>query len=202
MKTSAIIATKDYGKYLPKALESLLQQSCEIIVVNDGSTDNTAEILKDYPVKVITTDGVGLATACNLGISEASGEYIIRVDADDWVAPDLIEQEQRVMEETGCDAVWCDYIRVDGDYHEYVRNNVLKHAGGVLFRKSCWEALGGYNETLEYQESFDFWIRFKKLFHVEHLAKPMYFYRKHDESMSTNVEAREAARKMILAWHC
>ncbi|HDI13154.1 MAG TPA: glycosyltransferase family 2 protein, partial [Hadesarchaea archaeon] len=78
-KVSIIITAHNYGKYLEQCLESALNQNYddyEVIVVNDGSTDNTAEILRKYEdrVKVINLPGLGLAAACNRGIAAASGE--------------------------------------------------------------------------------------------------------------------------------
>jgi len=195
-----LVVHPKYLSLLPIALKSLKEQTypnLETIVVANGTKDVKADIY---------CDGT-LAHACNQGIKAATGEYIIRIDADDWIEPNLVEVEVGYFDRhPGIDAVWCDYWKSyeeKGDgysvHHlEHLPNDDLEHACGVMYRKDCWEVLGGYNETLEYQESFDFWLRFRKQFRVSRLALPLYFYRQHDGSMSSNLREREEARTRIL----
>jgi len=95
-KISVIVPVYNTAKYLRQCLESLVNQTfsdIEIICVNDGSTDNSAKILEEYPqIKVITQENKGLSEARNTGIKIAKGEYIGFVDSDDWVDLDFFEK--------------------------------------------------------------------------------------------------------------
>ena len=92
-KVSIIVPVYNIEKYLAKCLDSLINQTLEdieIICVNDGSTDNSAEILNEYAqkdcrIKIINQDNAGLSAARNTGINAANGEYIGYVDSDDWI---------------------------------------------------------------------------------------------------------------------
>src|SRR5258708_15666443 len=92
---SIIIPSFNHGQYLLDALKSIWLQSyktVEIIVVDDGSTDNTGDILKEYPqVKYIYQNNQGLSAARNTGIKNSSGEFLIFLDADDWLLPGSID---------------------------------------------------------------------------------------------------------------
>ena len=99
MKVSIVIAVKNGEKFISKAIRSCLEQSIskhdyEIIVVNDGSTDNTRYILDSFgqQIKVITLKrNMGLPYACNVGIKQANGQFVMRVDSDDYVHEDILK---------------------------------------------------------------------------------------------------------------
>ena len=105
---SIVIASYNQQEYLPDAIESCLSQTMrpyEIIVVNDGSTDNSLEIASKYPVKVVNQVNKGLASARNTGIMHAHGEYILFLDADDILDSICIEKMEHVIKETGADII-------------------------------------------------------------------------------------------------
>ena len=97
---SVIIPTYNNGKFLDKCIESILSQTyCEfeLLIINDGSTDNTIDILKYYGqkdkrIKLFNIENNGVSFARNLGISKAKGEYICFIDSDDWVEKDYLSQ--------------------------------------------------------------------------------------------------------------
>jgi len=218
-KVSIIITTHNYGKYLKQCLESALNQrydNYEIVVVNDGSTDNTAEILEHYQevhrdkFKVITLDGVGLAKACNIGVRSSSGKYVVRCDADDYFDENLLFIEANILDkDKTIHMVFPDYYRVNkyGEIIDYCRklkvNAEVKLldrsplAAGAMFRRKCFDVIGGYNEELRYQEDYDFWIRFIDKFNVYNVNLPLMYYRQHGTSMSTNYDARMEARRYV-----
>ncbi|MFC1590155.1 glycosyltransferase [Candidatus Omnitrophota bacterium] len=214
-KISIIITAHNYGKYIAQCIDSALKQNYpefEVIVVNDGSTDNTAEILASYrdTIQVITLAGVGLAGACNAGIRSSSGEYIIRLDADDYFDENILMVEANILKgNPGVHMVYPDYYRINqhGEIVEHVRlpkvNDEVKLldrsplAAGALFRRRCYDEIGGYNEELRYQEDYDFWIRFIDKFSVYNVNLPLMYYRRHDVNMSGNFEERMKARQYV-----
>lgn len=110
MKVSVVIPAYNQAEFLPDAIESALSQTlypddCEVIVVNDGSTDATAEIVKNYPVKAVHQVNKGLASARNTGIMNATGEYILPLDADDLLEDNCAEKLYGIAEQTKADVV-------------------------------------------------------------------------------------------------
>ncbi|MBL7070820.1 MAG: glycosyltransferase [Candidatus Omnitrophica bacterium] len=219
IKVSVIITARNYGQYLSQCIDSVLSQKYtfyEIIAVNDGSTDNTAEILEGYRakhpdrIKVITLAGAGLAKACNAGIRNSSGEYIIRLDADDYFDENILLVEANILDNNpDVHLVYTDYYRIDkhggiidsyrlpkvNDEVELLDRSPL--AGGAMFRRECYEAIGGYSEELRYQEDYDFWIRFIDRFKVYNVNLPLMYYRRHSASMSNNFDERMKARQYV-----
>ena len=104
------ISSYNQGEYLPDAIESALAQTvpCEVIVVDDGSTDNSLEIARKYPVKVISQVNKGLSSVRNTGIMNTrddDDDYLLFLDADDILLPNAIEKIEKVIEETNADIV-------------------------------------------------------------------------------------------------
>jgi glycosyltransferase involved in cell wall biosynthesis len=216
-KVSIIITCHNYGRFLPKAIDSVISQTFDdwqVIVVNDGSTDNSAEVASRYEanekISVLTLDGIGLAKAANRGIAASSGEYVIRLDADDYFDENILHVLTNILDrhpEYGM--VYPDYYRVSkyGEIIDQVRqpkvNDEVKLldrsalAAGALYRRSCYDTLGGYCEELQYQEDYDFWIRFIENFLVYNVQLPLMYYRQHGASMSTNTEKRMEARRYV-----
>lgn len=218
-KVSIIITAHNYAEYLERCLESALEQTYddyEVVAVDDGSTDETPRILDefaaDYPekLKTIRLGGEGLPAASNAGIKAADGEYIIRLDADDFFDENIITVEAEYLDSNpGVDLVYPDYYTIDGsgEIIDHVRNmrvgdevkllNRSPLAAGAMYRKSAWEAIGGYTEDLNYQEDYDFWIRFINGFTVRNVNLPLMYYRQHDDNMSDNLHGRLNARRRV-----
>ncbi len=217
ISVSIIITAHNYAKFLPRALDSALAQSYEdfeVIVVNDGSTDDTEAVLVGYAddarLKVITLDGVGLATASNRGIAASNGEYIVRLDADDWFDENLVLVLAGYLDRNpDVGLVFCDYFTVDvhGEMIQAVRRAKTNDevelldrpclAAGAMYRRSCFDEIGGYNETIRFQEDYDFWIKFIEKFQVHNVSLPLMYYRQHGASMSTNRDARMRVRREV-----
>jgi len=115
---SVIIPVYNAEKYLSKCIESIINQTyknIEIILINDGSTDNSSNICdayisKDNRIKVIHKQNEGVSTARNLGIEEAKGEYISFVDSDDWLVPDAYERIMHCISKYNVDVVMFEYF--------------------------------------------------------------------------------------------
>lgn len=94
-KFSIIIPVYNVEKYIKKCIDSIMNQSFkdfEVIVVNDGTPDNSIELIKDYPIKIINQKNQGISVARNNGVKHAQGEYIIFIDSDDWIEKDLLKE--------------------------------------------------------------------------------------------------------------
>lgn len=112
---SIIVPVYNVEPYLRKCLDSILGQTyrdLEILIIDDGSTDGSGEICDEYAgkddrIKVFHTENKGLSAARNLGLDNATGDWIGFVDSDDWIEPDMYEVLLRKAEETGADVVEC-----------------------------------------------------------------------------------------------
>ena len=209
VKVSIVIPCYNHGKFVDEAVQSCLNQTyknIEIIIVNDGSTDEfTNSLLNNYQkekTKVITTHNQGLAMARNTAIAVASGEYILPLDADDKIAPTYIEKAVEILnKKDNIGIVYCNaefFGREVGnwDLPEYKFPDILNKNCifcSALFRKSDWEAVGGYKKEMVYGwEDYEFWLSLiEKGRKVYKIPEVLFFYRRHDVSMSKKVDADE-----------
>lgn len=130
-KVSIIVPIYNSEKFLKKCLDSLINQTyknIEIVCVNDGSKDNSLEILKDYKSKdnrvvVIDKENEGVSIARNTGIQKATGEYITFVDSDDWVDEDFIEKLYTALKEQNVEVVRGNFYKNSNyETHDFVGN--------------------------------------------------------------------------------
>lgn len=194
MKYSVVIANYNYGHYLVEAIESALKVSHDVIVVDDGSTDNSLEILRPYMKKckvLIDARNKGVAAARNWGINRAQNEYIICLDADDTLNPEIKD----IIPTTDIVAI--------GVQHFEGRNDIVLPPENITlemllqdnrmpvsspFSKEIWRKVGGFKEDLEGYEDWKFWIDCLKLgATISSVRKPLLNYRIH--AGSRNVEA-------------
>lgn len=113
---SIIIPIFNVEKYLQRCLDSVIGQTyerLEIILINDGSTDNCEKIMKDYAkndlrIKCIMKSNGGLSSARNMGIDHARGQYLCFIDSDDYVSPDFVETLYKNIKQNDADICWCD----------------------------------------------------------------------------------------------
>lgn len=129
-KISILIPVYNTSKYLERCLNSIINQNLkeiEIICINDGSTDNSLEILnsfvqKDSRIKIINKNNGGLTTARNVGIKNATGEYCLNIDSDDWIEQGYLEEIYKKAKKENLDMVISDIIF---DY-EYKKEEIIK----------------------------------------------------------------------------
>lgn len=196
-KVSIIIPCYGQAHWLPDAIESALAQTvpCEVIVVNDGSPDNTSEVAKMYPVRLVEKENGGLSSARNAGIKEATGDWILTLDADDKIAPNFIEKclenkDNYDIIATGqqefgdTNRIW--FPHPHPTFDDFITANRINCCS--LFKKEIWEKIGGYDEDMKLgYEDWDFWLRAtQRGYKVKTIQEPLFFYRKHGTSMVTN----------------
>ncbi|EUJ52338.1 glycosyltransferase family 2 protein [Listeria fleischmannii] len=152
---SVIVPVYNVKNYVERCVESILQQTythLEIILVDDGSTDGSSELLKkwhDARIRIITQENGGQAAARNTGLDEMTGDYLIMVDSDDYIATNLVEKCLETVDKTKADLVifTSNNINQDGDMQYIPRNSgyLLTDAGSVPWNKfyttSLWENL-------------------------------------------------------------
>ena len=176
-RVTVVIPCYNYGQYLEQAVDSILKQTFqdfEILVVNDGSTDNSLEVARSLEaasptrVRVIDQPNSGQpAYPRNNGIKQARGEYILCLDADDWVEPTMLEKSVAVLDhDPGVSIAYVDlqhfgdsdetWITGEYDFLWLRRTNLMPCA--TLFRKRVWVDVGGYRTNVKGMEDWDFWI--------------------------------------------
>ena len=203
---SVIVAVFNQEKYIGRCLRSLINQSLpsdsfEIIAVDDGSTDKTPYALSLFEggfgvnIKILTNQkNLGLPASINRGIEEANGEYVVRVDADDFVNAHFLNFLFWFLKtnETS-DAVACDYLLVDDQERVINRANCIEKpiACGVMFRKGQLIEIGMYDESFLRHEDKELRIRFEEKFNVSRLALPLYRYRRHENNITNDTEKME-----------
>lgn len=213
---SVIVPVFNEEKYIGRCLRSLLHQSLmhsdyEIIVVNDGSTDNTS-----YAVSLFCdpSEGVvrylekptndGLPAALNLAIKEAKSDLIVRVDADDFVNKNFLNFLCYFLKQnTHYDAVACDYLLVDDEETVIERMNCSDNpiGCGILFQKHQLLDVGLYDEEFLWQEEKDLRIRFLEKYRISRLELPLYRYRRHEANITNNVNKMEQYQTLLLKKH-
>lgn len=220
-QVSIIIPIYNVEKYLKQCLDSLYPQttpSMEVILVNDGSTDKSLEICKEYKEKypstiIINKENGGLSDARNTGTAIATGKYIYYLDSDDWLAPDALEQLYNFAEEHQCEVVQGNFFYAYND-HLLLDNRYIKEEQSVfiLSRKKAmkelikneyiknfaWGKL--YLTSIAKKYPFKKGAYFEDAFWQHHiinevnrygvLPTPLYYYRQRENSISGNFSIR------------
>lgn len=200
-KVSVVIPCFNQGAYINEAVQSVLNQTFmdyEIIIVNDGSTDEiTTTLLGSYnkpKTRIIHTDNQGLPSARNNGIAIAKGEYILTLDADDKIGETYLEDAVRILDaqpDIGivyCDAEYFGEITGPWELPEFSIENILVMNMifcSAFFRKTDWENANGYNANMIYgYEDWDFWLSLIALNkNVYKIEKVLFYYRNKKDSM-------------------
>ncbi|WDV07468.1 glycosyltransferase family 2 protein [Lysinibacillus irui] len=199
-KVSIIIPTYNRAKLLKKSIESCLQQTyknIELIIVDDGSTDNTCEILhdiKDGRVKYIFQENKGLPEALNTGFKNAEGDYLTWTSDDNLYRLETIKVMVDRLEELGEPGfVYTDmeiYYEDTGEteYRNYSVNNRIYMGNYIgacfLYSKEIYNEIGDYDPDMYLAEDYDYWIRVCEKYPMIHIPKNLYIYRDHKESLS------------------
>jgi len=164
---SVIIPTFNSAKWLPEAIESCIHQNCEVIVVDDGSQDNTLDICFNYPVYTIHQVNKGLASARNTGIMNASFNYVLPLDADDKLMPNAIERLEDIILKTRADIVAPSFqefglsnrqvILGKPTLEDFKTANRIGYCAAI--KRDSLREIGGYNPKMLYGwEDWDIWI--------------------------------------------
>jgi len=225
---SVLMTVYNGEKYIVEAVDSILNQTytdLEFIVIDDGSTDNTANILRDLAandprLKVYTEKNRGIARSMNHALRLAKGEFVAKMDADDVSLPKRLEVQVKYLREhpevVGLGSAWeviDDAGRLLTALHpptddQNVQAELLKGHGAIthacgLMRREELIAAGSYDETFDVAEDLDMWLRLGERGKLENLPQVLVQYRIHNSSVSEQRcrDQREYARRACeLAW--
>jgi glycosyltransferase involved in cell wall biosynthesis len=210
-KVSVVIPTFNRATYLVNALESVISQTCaplEIIVVDDGSTDNTADLAARFgdQIRYLTQQNSGPSSARNRGIREAQGDLIAFLDSDDvWLKEKLELQIEQFARKQFLGLVATGYFSCDENLAHPVQvpRPLLSVAvskeilirnpwptPSVMVSRRCFDTVGLFDEGLQFAEDWDMWIRIARRFPTETLNKPLVLIRKHQECLSGSAERK------------
>lgn len=226
---SVIIPVYNAERFVAKTLRSVLAQTycnVEVLVINDGSTDRTAEIVdrfaqRDQRVRLLAQSNAGVAAARNLGIRQAKGEFVAPIDADDlWYADNLAKQVECLLkspDSVGLVYSWSVDIdqqdqrtggfhaaRISGRVHATLLcHNFLGNASCTLIRRSCLSVIGGYNEQFQANqaqgcEDWDLYLRLAERYEFAVVPEFLVGYRKLQHSMSYDYQRMANSHDLVL----
>jgi len=200
------ITNYNYGNFLDKAIKSVLNQSYkkfELIIIDDGSTDNSKKILEKYNnnkkiIKIIFQKNKGLLFSNNVALKMSKGEYITRLDADDWLDQNFLQvMVNEIKKNRNIGMIFCNYYIVNksGEIQDqFFRHNFKNvklldqpaHGACSLINVKCLKNVGGYNQNLRSQDGVDIWIKLILKFKVVNVNLPLFYYRQHGKNLTYN----------------
>ncbi len=207
---SVLMSSYNSSQFLGPAIESILRQTYdpwELIVVDDGSTDESWEIIgqfaaRDARIKALRSkENLGASAALNLALQEARGEYITRQDSDDLALPERLEKQVAFLNEhPEVGAVGCNVIYINADSHEtgvsdfpltddVIQSTLLDRmcfcGPTVMAKRACFQQAGFYFvDDLKTAEDYDLCLRLAEVTRLANIEEPLYRYRQHAGSVS------------------
>jgi glycosyltransferase involved in cell wall biosynthesis len=200
---SVVLPTYNQAEFLPQALDGVLNQTWrdyELIVVNDGSTDDTSRILDEYQQRygftVIHQENQKLPQALNAGFHRARGQYLTWTSSDNVMLPHMLETLiDALCSHPQVGLVYADWeiIEEQGivtgsvqtlDYDRYLLTQVNYINACFLYRRACQDVVGLYDPEYIYAEDWEYWLRISRHFKMMRVPQVLYQYRIHDSSLT------------------
>lgn len=219
-KTSVVITCYNYGQYIRAAIESVLDQTWqdfEIIVIDDGSTDDTPQVMAEYngheKIRYLRQENQGQPKAKNRGIAESRGEFVAFLDADDVWLPEKLALQLQLFNEP---AVGVGYTRrywidpdgqvIQGNERTLRRGTILNYIfidnficfSSSMVRRELLDTIGGFDETLPMGIDYDLWIRLAAKCKFDFVDQPLIKYRTGHANLSRNVTRRYQCAQLIM----
>jgi glycosyltransferase involved in cell wall biosynthesis len=221
---SVIIPTYNRANLIEKAIRNVLNQTYqdfEIIVIDDGSTDNTREIIRsfnDKRVKYIKKykKNKGISVARNVGIKMARGKYFALLDSDDEWLPEKLDKQIKILQDGSSElgVVYSNLCYIDENgknmnklrnpkkegyiYEDLLGENYVGPPSTLLIRKECFHKVGLFDNLLNAMEDWDMWIRIAKYYRFSLIKIPLVKYRLHSNQLSINLRVKNIAANRIL----
>ena len=215
------VANFNYGRYLRTALESVYRQTFrdfELIIVDDGSTDNSRDIIAEYEgrpeTRIILQDNKGLHGVSRVAVRAARGKYVMRLDADD-----LLDESALLVMASALEAapdvalVFPDYYYIDEAgavtgqerRHNFQTEVTLldqpAHGACTMIRRDCLIEVNAYSGQFRSQDGYDLWLKIIDRYKVRNVNLPLFYYRRHGENLTNNQEFILKTRSEILKAH-
>ena len=215
---SVIMPCYNGEAYLSESIDSVLNQDFtdfELIVVDDGSTDNSIATLRSYgsKIRIVNQDHTGVSAARNTGISMAKGEFIAFLDCDDYWAPNFLSDMVTDMNDPGIVLTYCGWQSVgvkEGQPFippDYETPEKLEHLlrfaclwpiHAVLVRRDILPKPVVFNPDYPACEDYDLWLRIAAFNRIRLVPKVLAFYRKHDKGQATDNQATVAHYNLLV----
>ncbi|MBU6300857.1 MAG: glycosyltransferase family 2 protein [Verrucomicrobia bacterium] len=219
---SVVIPAYNYARYLPAAIDSALRQShpaVEVIVIDDGSTDATPDIASGYGEKIryVRQTNSGLSAARNRGLAEARSEYVVLLDADDLLDPDMIAVSLETMRHLGGNPAVIAHVhrRIDQDGRILPTRNTAplrdrdfrvidflvmnRFCPAVLAKRSSLLEAGGFDPQFRASEDRDMWVRIASRHRVHRLGRVLSSKRGHSHNMSANWRQQDTGIRRVFS---
>jgi len=205
---SVVMSVYNGEKYLRQAIDSILNQTYtdfEFIIIDDGSTDSTREIVRSYGdsrIQFVQNGGnIGLTKSLNKGLQIAEGRYVARMDADDLSSPYRLKTQMDFLEDHPDYAVVGTFLNIIDENSNYVQtahkpvtdsmirehvkhDNCIAH-GSAMIRKSCLTDIGFYDESIERSQDYDLFLRLSEKYKMANIPQCLYMWRDHEDNVST-----------------
>jgi CMP-N-acetylneuraminic acid synthetase len=216
-KVTVYMPCFNYADYAEAAVKSVLAQTMEdweLIIIDDGSTDNSLQVLRPFDdhqkIRVIEQENKGLNVTNNIALRLARGQYVMRLDADDWLDENaLLVLSNTLDKREDAGLVYPDYYEVDtaGNISQLIRREKVgeedvlldlpAHGACTMFRREVMMQLGGYVEDYSCQDGYELWLRFIRHFKPYNVNVPLFYYRKHGSSLSDKQDKILQTRRQI-----
>ena len=199
------ITNYNYGRYIKQSINSVLNQSYknfELIIIDDGSTDNSRNIIDRYKnnkkIKIVYQKNKGLNKSNNVALKLSKGDYISRLDADDWIDENFLQiMINNLKKDPKIGMIFCNYFLTDKKgkikdqffRHDFRKVKLLDqpaHGACSLINTECLKSLGGYNEKFKSQDGVDIWIKLIQKYKIKNINLPLFYYRQHEENLTKN----------------
>jgi len=218
---SVVIPSYNASRFIDQTVNSVLAQTypnIEIVIVDDGSSDNTEEIVRKFGKRVVfhKQANTGVSGARNKGFELSSGEYVCFLDADDWLFPNTIAEKVQLMESNPSLGIVYGQVEVT-DEHLNPTGEKLYPIGGknvvellcrfkwpipcpsnVLFRREVLDRVGLFDSQLSTSADYDMWLRVCKEYETGVVPKLSVRYRKHGSNMSSNIRLFKKDMEIII----
>lgn len=220
VRVTVYIPCRNYGRYLPQAIESVIGQifpAWELFLIDEASTDDSLEIMERFRaahpdrIEVIRhNEPLGLQRTANEVLARASGEFFVRLDADDWFDEGAMQlMVARLDRDPELGLVYGNYFLTDADGHllglerrpaldvEDASGSRPPHGACTMVRTRVIKALGGYSENIDAQDGWELWFRIARHVGAASISTPLFYYRQHGQSLSRDNARLLRARASI-----
>ena len=219
-KISIYIINKNYAKFLNEALQSIKIQSyknLEIVIIDDHSSDKSAEIIKDFKKKnknvkiILNKKSIGLIKNINRAIKKCTGKYILRLDSDDYLHPKAIELLHSILKkDKNIGLVFPNFFWINNKSkiiskfnYNYEKacspKNIPAHGACSMISKKILNKIGMYSNKFDRQDGYYIWFKIlKNKYKIHHERKHLFYYRKHKDNLSKNLKKIYISRINII----